>query len=75
MLTALTVWDLVQARADLTPDDLCVIDDKDNVLTFGVLHDEAERVAAGLVSSESVLGRSCRGSCPTASTRCWCRSH
>jgi len=43
-----TMWELVQRRAALTPDARVLVDQDDRTLTFGELHDRAERVAAGL---------------------------
>ncbi|MFI9171938.1 class I adenylate-forming enzyme family protein [Streptomyces lincolnensis] len=45
--TSRTLWDLVTARADLTPDRPVLLQD-DRALGFGELRDRAERVAAGL---------------------------
>ncbi|WP_210582565.1 class I adenylate-forming enzyme family protein [Streptomyces sp. GESEQ-4] len=42
-----TLWELVTRRAELTPDRPVLLQD-DRTLTFGELHDRAERVAAGL---------------------------
>ncbi|MFI9762688.1 class I adenylate-forming enzyme family protein [Streptomyces sp. NPDC051963] len=42
-----TLWELVARRAELTPDRPALLQD-DRTLTFGELHDRAERVAAGL---------------------------
>ncbi|GAA2408287.1 cyclohexanecarboxylate-CoA ligase [Streptomyces pulveraceus] len=42
-----TFWELVERRADLTPDRPFLIQD-DRTLTFGELRDRGERVAAGL---------------------------
>ncbi|MFF4231042.1 class I adenylate-forming enzyme family protein [Streptomyces sp. NPDC001820] len=42
-----TLWELVQRRADLTPDRPVLLQD-DRILTFGALRDRSERVAAGL---------------------------
>ncbi|MGW4867236.1 class I adenylate-forming enzyme family protein [Streptomyces chartreusis] len=42
-----TLWDLLAARADLSPDRPVLLQD-DRTLTFGALHARAERVAAGL---------------------------
>ncbi|WP_210588920.1 class I adenylate-forming enzyme family protein [Streptomyces sp. GESEQ-35] len=42
-----TLWELVARRAGLTPDHPVLLQD-DRTLTFGELHDRAERVAAGL---------------------------
>ncbi|MEV1079354.1 AMP-binding protein [Streptomyces sp. NPDC050211] len=42
-----TLWELVTRRAELTPGHPVLLQD-DRTLTFGELHDRAERVAAGL---------------------------
>ncbi|MFF3245448.1 class I adenylate-forming enzyme family protein [Streptomyces sp. NPDC002870] len=42
-----TLWELVQRRADVTPDRPVLLQD-DRALTFGALRDRSERVAAGL---------------------------
>ncbi|MCQ4080707.1 AMP-binding protein [Streptomyces sp. RB6PN25] len=43
-----TLWELIARRAALTPDAAVLLDTADRHLTFGELHDRAERVAAGL---------------------------
>jgi acyl-CoA synthetase (AMP-forming)/AMP-acid ligase II len=43
-----SIWQLVSQRADRTPDAPLVLNEFDEVLTFGELRDQAERVAAGL---------------------------
>ncbi|MFF3909342.1 class I adenylate-forming enzyme family protein [Streptomyces sp. NPDC001848] len=45
--SARTVWELVERRADLTPDRPVLLQE-DRTLTFGALRTRAERVAAGL---------------------------
>ncbi|WP_105972893.1 class I adenylate-forming enzyme family protein [Streptomyces geranii] len=45
--SARTLWELVARRAELTPDRPVFLQE-DRTLTFGGLHDSAERVAAGL---------------------------
>ena len=45
---AATMWELVERRADATPDRTMLIDEADRTLTFGAFRDRAERVAAGL---------------------------
>ncbi|MEU9333982.1 AMP-binding protein [Streptomyces sp. NPDC048290] len=42
-----TLWDLLAARADRTPDHPALLQE-DRTLTFGALRDRAERTAAGL---------------------------
>ena len=43
-----TMWELVVARAEATPDALMFVADDDRRLTFGEFRDRAERAAAGL---------------------------
>jgi cyclohexanecarboxylate-CoA ligase len=43
----LTVWDLVEQRAELTPDRVWVVDDRGQRMTFAELADAAAKVAAG----------------------------
>ncbi|MYB72883.1 MAG: long-chain fatty acid--CoA ligase, partial [Acidimicrobiia bacterium] len=49
MLSGGTFWGMVERRAELTPDALMIIDDRDQVLTFAEYRDAALRAAAGLV--------------------------
>jgi cyclohexanecarboxylate-CoA ligase len=44
----LTVWDLIEQRAELTPDRIWMVDDRSRVMTFAELADAAAKVAAGL---------------------------
>jgi len=44
---ASTLWELIETRAQLTPDDVVLIDDRDRVVTFGEYRDAAVRAAAG----------------------------
>ena len=44
------LWSLVVAQAETRPDRLLAVDEHDRVLTFGELHDRAERVAAGFAA-------------------------
>ena len=48
MIEASTLWELVEARAQATPDGLFALDEVGRELSFEGLRDEAERVAAGL---------------------------
>ncbi len=48
MFAAGSLWELVGARANETPDRLMFVDQDDRTTTFGELRDAAERVAAGL---------------------------
>jgi acyl-CoA synthetase (AMP-forming)/AMP-acid ligase II len=43
-----SIWQLVRARAELTPDRVLIADEHDRTLTFGELRERAEAVAAGL---------------------------
>ena len=47
--TAATIWELVEARADASPDATALIDEAGTTLTCAELRDEALRTAAGLV--------------------------
>ena len=42
------MWELIARRAELTPDRLMLVDERDQSITFGAFRDRAERVAAGL---------------------------
>lgn len=48
--TVTTVWDLLAARVDRTPDARFLVDQDDRELTFLDVRDRAERVAAGLAA-------------------------
>jgi cyclohexanecarboxylate-CoA ligase len=48
VLSADTLWELVEARAGRTPERVLAVDEDDRVLTFAGLHAEALAVAAGL---------------------------
>ena len=48
MIEARTLWDLIAARARLTPAGLLALDEKGNELSFGGLRDRALETAAGL---------------------------
>ena len=48
MIEAPTLWRLVEARAQATPDARFAIDEQERGLSFAELHDEALRAAAGL---------------------------
>lgn len=50
MLQAATLWELIERRADATPDALMVVDEDMRTLTFAEYWAEAERAAAGLVA-------------------------
>ncbi len=50
MLEARTIWELIQKRADETPDGLFAVDEDERTLTFAQYRDAAERCAAGLVT-------------------------
>jgi cyclohexanecarboxylate-CoA ligase len=45
---AATFWELIDRRADATPDRLMLIDESDRTVTFAGFRDRALRVAAGL---------------------------
>ena len=48
MLQAGTLWDLICARADETPDAAMVVDESRTTLTFGQYREQCEAAAAGL---------------------------
>ena len=48
MLEASTLWDLVERRAEATPDALFALDDRGESLSFAGYRDACLRVAAGL---------------------------
>ncbi|MEZ5381467.1 MAG: AMP-binding protein [Microthrixaceae bacterium] len=45
-----TIWQLVEARAEASPDATVLIDERDNTLTFAQLRDEALATASGLAA-------------------------
>lgn len=49
LIEARTLWELVDRRAEATPDDLLSLDDAGGRLTFGAFREAAEAVAAGLL--------------------------
>jgi acyl-CoA synthetase (AMP-forming)/AMP-acid ligase II len=50
MITAGTMWDLIVARAQVTPEETMAVDERGSRLTFAELRDRAERTAAGLAA-------------------------
>ena len=56
MLQALSLWELVEARAQATPQALLAIDEKGRELSFQTYHDAAERVAAGFAARGIKVG-------------------
>jgi acyl-CoA synthetase (AMP-forming)/AMP-acid ligase II len=50
MLDASKLWPLVEARARVTPDALCALDERGERLSFAELRGRAERVAAALAA-------------------------
>jgi acyl-CoA synthetase (AMP-forming)/AMP-acid ligase II len=46
-IDASTLWELIEARAQLTPDDIAIVDERDRVVTFGEFRDGAVHAAAG----------------------------
>jgi acyl-CoA synthetase (AMP-forming)/AMP-acid ligase II len=48
VISGATLWELVEARADATPDALFAVDERDRSLSFAGYRDSALRVAAGL---------------------------
>jgi acyl-CoA synthetase (AMP-forming)/AMP-acid ligase II len=54
MLEGRTLWELVEARAAATPDDIMAVDELDREMTFGQYRERAERAAAGLQADHGV---------------------
>jgi cyclohexanecarboxylate-CoA ligase len=52
--TGRTLWELIEARADTSPDATMAIDEAERTLTFGGYRDWCERVAAGLAAEHGV---------------------
>ena len=48
MVDGRTLWELIENRADATPDAVAAVDEHDRTLTFGEYRTEVERAAAGL---------------------------
>ncbi len=63
---ARTLWELIDRRADTSPDRLMLIDEADRRMTFGEFRDHAERVAAGLHASGIGEGTPVSWQLPTA---------
>ncbi|MCU1484005.1 MAG: putative AMP-dependent ligase/synthetase [Actinomycetia bacterium] len=62
-----TVWELVERRAELTPDRPMLLDDERGPVTFGDFRRYAERVAAGLVEHGVRPGGTVAWQLPTTS--------
>ncbi len=56
MLSGQTLWELIEARADETPDALLAVDEEMRTITFGEFAVEAERSAAGLAANGVTAG-------------------
>jgi len=50
MLQGRTLWELIEARVDATPDALMAVDEDMRTVTFAEFRTEAERAAAGLLA-------------------------
>ena len=50
ILDAQTFWELLDRRVEVTPDRMMLVDEAGRVLTFSEFKDQAERVAAGLMT-------------------------
>ncbi len=50
MLEARTLWELIEKRAEATPDARLVVDERGESLTFGMFRERAGRTAAGLLA-------------------------
>jgi acyl-CoA synthetase (AMP-forming)/AMP-acid ligase II len=69
VLQADGLWELVEQRAARTPDAPLTVDEAGDVLTFGELRTDAERVAAGLAALDVGAGTVVSWQLPT-----WCSS-
>ena len=56
MLEARNLWELVEARAEASPDQRMLVDEAGRSLTFGEYRDAAERAAAGFAERGVVAG-------------------
>ena len=56
MLEARNLWELVEARAEASPDQRMLVDEAGRSLTFGAYRDAAERAAAGFAERGVVAG-------------------
>ncbi|MCE7885485.1 MAG: cyclohexanecarboxylate-CoA ligase, partial [Actinobacteria bacterium ATB1] len=54
MLEARTLWELVEKRADTTPDAVFLVDEEEREMTFGEYRDAVETAAAGLHQKHGV---------------------
>lgn len=60
------LWELVERRAEATPDALMVVDEHGRRLTFAAFRDTAERTAAGLVADGVRPGQVVSWTLPTS---------
>jgi cyclohexanecarboxylate-CoA ligase len=61
----ITLWQLVERRAELTPDAPMLIDETDRMITFGEYRERAEQVAAGLARLGVTAGSAVTWQLPT----------
>jgi acyl-CoA synthetase (AMP-forming)/AMP-acid ligase II len=61
----ITLWQLIERRAELTPDAIMLIDESGRALTFGEYREHAERVAAGLAGLGITAGAAVTWQLPT----------
>jgi cyclohexanecarboxylate-CoA ligase len=61
----ITLWQLIERRAELTPDAIMLIDEAGRTLTFGEYRDRAEQVAAGLAGLGVSAGAAVTWQLPT----------
>jgi len=62
---ARSLWELVERRADMSPDHPMLVDETDRALTFGAFRDGAMRVAAGLAAQGVTEGTPVSWQLPT----------
>ncbi|HWL65241.1 MAG TPA: AMP-binding protein [Actinomycetota bacterium] len=56
MIEARTLWELIEARAEATPDGQALVDERGTSVSFAELKDRSERAAAGLAARSVTEG-------------------
>lgn len=64
-IDASTLWELIEARAQLTPDAVFLVDERDRVVTFAEFRAAATRAAAGLYDLGVLAGDTVAWQLPT----------
>ena len=61
MLDAPTLWELIEARAEATPDALFAVDDREQTMSFGGYHEAVLRFMASTNKRRGLGGPPCGG--------------